>query len=161
MVAFSIPASSGGAVDADAERRLGGCEASDGNAIRAAADVVEVHLLAEGDAGRVATMLAANAHLQRGLRGPALIGGDTHHGADPFDVDADERVFGQHPLVHVIRQEAPGIVARQTEDGLRQVIGAEAEEVGDLRDLVRDQRGTRQLDHRVGMGMPVRQPNPA
>ena len=50
-------------------------------------------------------------------------------------------------LLDVLGQERAGVVARQAHRGLRQVVGAEGEELGDLRQLVREQRGARQLDH--------------
>jgi len=40
----------------------------------------------------------------------------------------------------VARQEAPGAVTRHAERGLREVVGAEAEELGGLRDLVGGER---------------------
>jgi hypothetical protein len=42
---------------------------------------------------------------------------------------------------------AARIVARQAERGLRQIIGAEAEEIRHLRDAIRGERRARQLDH--------------
>ena len=44
-------------------------------------------------------------------------------------------------------EELAGIVARQPERHLGQIVGAEAEELGVLGDLARAQRGARQLDH--------------
>src|SRR3546814_3362882 len=44
-------------------------------------------------------------------------------------------------------EEISGIVARQAEAGLGQVVGAEGEELGALGDLGGPQAGTRQLDH--------------
>jgi hypothetical protein len=44
-------------------------------------------------------------------------------------------------------RNTPDVVTRVAERELRQVVGAEAEEVGDLRDLVGGDRRTRDLDH--------------
>ena len=57
----------------------------------------------------------------------------------------------------VLGQESPlGVVAGEAERGLGQVVGAEAEEVGFLGDLLGDQAGPRQLDHRPDRARPVR-----
>jgi hypothetical protein len=47
------------------------------------------------------------------------------------------------------RQEAAGVVAAHAQRGLREVVRAEAEELGGLRDLVRRERATRDFDHRA------------
>ena len=67
-----------GLVDADAEGGLGGGEAGDGDAVGAARDVVQPDRLAERDRGRVAAVLAADAHLEPrpGLARPLLRGHD-------------------------------------------------------------------------------------
>jgi hypothetical protein len=62
-------------------------------------------------------------------------------------VEWDEGFFFIDTAVNLVRQEFARVVARQIIDRLRQVVGAEAEEVGAHRDLVRDQGSPRQLDH--------------
>src|SRR5438034_385289 len=70
--------------------------------------------------------------------------------ADAAFVDRGERVFREEVSSQIVNQEPPlGIVARDAISGLRQVIGAERKELGDLRQLVRDEGGTRHLDHRA------------
>ena len=49
----------------------------------------------------------------------------------------------------ILRQERTRIVARHAEAGLREVVGAEAEEFCRLRDLVSRERAARNLDHRA------------
>ena len=52
--------------------------------------------------------------------------------------------------MHVQRDELSlGVVTRETESRLREVVGAKAEEVGMLRDLVGDHASARQLEHRA------------
>jgi hypothetical protein len=47
------------------------------------------------------------------------------------------------PLLEVVGQELAGVVAREAHRHLRQVVGAEGEELGLLADAVGHQRGTR------------------
>ena len=61
--------------------------------------------------------------------------------ADAVDVDRLERVDRQDLLLQVRRHEPLDVVAAEAERHLRQVVGAEAEELGLLGDLVR-RRGT-------------------
>ena len=61
-----------------------------------------------------------------------------------------ERVVRQQLVLEVLGHEpALDVVAAETERHLRQVVGAEREELGDLGDLVGDERGARRLDHRA------------
>ena len=73
------------------QRRLRRRQAGDRHAVGRGADVIEADRLAEGDAGRVAAMLAANAELEAGPGRPAPLGGDRDQLADALDVEADER----------------------------------------------------------------------
>ena len=59
----------------------------------------------------------------------------------------------QNPLGQVRLDEVARVVAAEAERGLRQVVGAEAEELGVLGDLVRGQRSARNLDHRADLVM--------
>ena len=52
-------------------------------------------------------------------------------------------------MLQVVGQERVDVVAAVAERHLRQVVGAEAEEVGRLADLVGGQRSPRNLDHRA------------
>ena len=47
----------------------------------------------------------------------------------PFDIEADERIARIDALLDIGRQEARGVVAADAERGLRQVVGAEREEL--------------------------------
>ncbi len=58
--------------------------------------------------------------------------------------------FFLHDLqVLIDGQEAAGVVAAHAQRGLGEVVGAEAEELGVLRDLVGDERGAGHFDHRA------------
>ena len=80
----------------------------------------------------------------------AALDRDLHQLADAVAIDADEGIVIEQALLQVIAEEAAGIVARQAEAGLRQIVGAEAEELGRLGDLAGAERSARQLDHRAG-----------
>ena len=60
-----------------------------------------------------------------------------HEHADAFRVERRERVLLDEAGLLVGADEARGVVARDAEGGLRQVVGAEGEEVGALGDLLR------------------------
>ena len=92
-------------------------------------------------------MLAANAELDAGPGRPAPVGRDFDQLADALDIEADKRVARENALVDILGQEPSGIVARDAERGLGQVIGAEAEKLAMFGDLAGHQRGARQLDH--------------
>ena len=94
-------------------------------------------------------MLAAHAKVHVGVGGAALL--DSHaHQLEYCRIDGLEWVVLQDLLVHVQRDELGlGIVAGEAEGRLGKVVGAKAEEVGVLRDLVSDHAGTRQLEHRA------------
>ena len=67
----------------------------------------------------------------------------------PFDVDRRERILLEDLLVLVDPQELADVVAREAERHLRQVVGAEREELRFLRDLIGGHRAARHLDHRA------------
>ena len=75
-----------------AQRRLRGREAGDRDAEGRARDVVETRLLAEGDRGRIAAVLAADAELEVGAGRAAALGGDGDEFADAFGVQGHERI---------------------------------------------------------------------
>ena len=83
------------------------------------------------------------------LGDPGAFGGEADHAADAVDVEGDEGVFREDALVDVVGQETAGVVAGEAEDGLGEVVGAEAEELGDSSAIspARECRRRRELDH--------------
>ena len=95
-------------------------------------------------------MLAADADLEIGLHLASAFGADGDELADAVLVDGDERVDLEDGVLGVVCEDRRGIVARQAEAGLREIVGAEGEELRAgvaCGDLVGPQRGARQLDH--------------
>src|SRR5215475_10557491 len=110
------------------------------DAIGRAADVVEPDQVAELDRTGLAAVLAADAELQVRLRPPPPLDSGPHQVTDALLVEHLERVPLEHAVLEVEGEELPlRVVARHAEGRLREVVGAEGEEVGDLRDLVRAQ----------------------
>src|SRR3954452_4831436 len=139
-----------GGAGVSADDRLGGGPAGDRHAEGRAADVVEAGLVEQGDRLRVAAVLAAHAELELGLDRPTPLGADLHQFTNPVAVDRLERVALEQALFEVGgHHPALDIVAAEPERHLREVVGAEGEEVGLLGDGVGAQGGTRRLDHRA------------
>src|SRR6184192_648983 len=116
------------------ERRLGGRDARDRHAVRRAAHVVEPGQLEELDRLGIAAVLAADAELEVRLGLAAGPRRESDQPAHARAVDRLERAAVDDVLVHVAGEESPlAVVAREAERGLRQVIGAEREEVGHAR----------------------------
>ncbi len=121
-----------------------------GHPVRRAAHVVEPGFVEQGDALGIAAVLAAHPNLELGLGGPTPRGADLDQFADSGLVDGLERVALQQPLFEVGRHHpALDVVAAEAERHLREVVGAEAEEVRLLGDLVGPERGSWRLDHRA------------
>src|SRR5207253_3378807 len=124
--------------------------AGDRHAERRAADVVEAELVAELDAARLPPVLAANADLQLLLDAAPAHDADAHQVADAAAVERLERVAVEDPFFEVEGEELPlGVVAREAERRLCQVVRAAREEVRLLGDLVRPDARARQLDQRA------------
>src|SRR3954447_12963628 len=103
--------------------------------------------MAERDRRWIAAVLAANAELEAIAHLPPAVGRDANELTDAFAVDRDERVDRQNALRLVRAEEARGVVARNAERGLRQIVGAEREELRGLADLAGLETRARQLDH--------------
>ena len=94
-------------------------------------------------------MFAADAELEVGSRRPAPLRRHPDQLADPLYIEADERVPGVDALFDIRTEKARGVVAADAQRGLGQVVGAEREELGRVRDVAGAQRGAGQLDHRA------------
>src|SRR5579862_3204618 len=103
--------------------------------------------MAELYALRLAAVFSTDAQLDVGPRLPAVVARDFHEPADARLVDGRERVRLEYFQFQVLRKEAPGVVPAHAERRLGEVVGAEAEELGLPRDLAREERGARYLDH--------------
>src|SRR5215210_7480043 len=107
------------------QRGLCRSEARERHAVGRAADVVEPEPVAERDRLRLAAVLAADAELEVLLDAAPALDGDAHQVADAVLVEELERVALEHAVLEVARQElALGVVAREAERRLRQVVGA-------------------------------------
>src|SRR5688572_18636198 len=93
-------------------------------------------------------MLAADAELEAGLRAPPPLGGQRDQLADSVLVDRDEGVALEDSLLDIMGEEAAGVVAADSQRGLRKIVGSEAEEFGLGGDVRGAQRGPGKLDHR-------------
>src|SRR5467141_2380523 len=121
-----------------------------GHAERRSTDVVHADLMAKLHAVRIAAMFAADADLEFGARLAPLFDAPAHQHADTLGIERLEWIRAEYSgflLVHVIGQEAAGVVAGKTHGGLREVVGSEREEFRHFRDFSRQQGSARQLDH--------------
>ena len=128
---------------------VGGRQACDGHAERRAAHVVQARVVAEFDRRRFAAVLAADAALEHRALAAALEYGLANQLSHAVLVEDLERVVLQDALVEVDRQELADVVAREAQRHLRQVVGAEREELGDLGNLVGGHGCAGNLDHRA------------
>src|SRR5665647_2110090 len=121
------------------------------DAERRAAHVVHAGAVAELDALGIAAVLAADAHLEVGPGAAAPLDAHLHELADALLVEGRERVGRPDLLLlgDVEREELAGVVAAHAEGHLREVVGAEAEELRHFGDLVGGERRARDLDHRA------------
>src|SRR5882757_9260654 len=124
-----------------AERGLRGGETRDRHPIGRARDVVEADLVAERDGGGIAAMLAADAHLQIGPRLASARDADLDELADAVAIDRDEGIDLENALGDVGAEKTRGVVAADAVGGLRQVVGAEGEELRGLRHVAGHQAG--------------------
>ena len=87
--------------------------------------------------------------MRPGFDGPAAGDADLDQLADAVLVERLERVVLDDALLEIAGEELPlGVVSREAERRLREVVRAEGEEVGVPGDLAGPQRGAGQLDHR-------------
>ncbi len=87
----------------DGDLRRG--ETGDGDPVGGAGDVVEADFSAESDRGRVAAMLAADAHFQVGAHAPTLLNRHLDQLAHAVTVQCLEWVLRQNLVLHVLEQE--------------------------------------------------------
>ena len=123
------------------------CEACDRHAEGRAGDVVEADLVAELDGGRIAAVLTADTAVEFGTGRTAELDRHLHQLADAHRVETGEGI-GFVDLVRIVcGQELAGVVAREAERHLGEVVRTEAEELRFLGDVVCGKGCTRDLDH--------------
>jgi hypothetical protein len=77
-----------------------------------------------------------------------LLGCDAHQFADAVDIERDEGILFDDAFLLVDSSGiGRGVVARNAEGGLGQVVGAEGEELGHFGNIAGPHGGARQLDH--------------
>src|ERR1700752_1561948 len=101
-------------------------------------------------------MLAADPELQPIAQLSTSISSDANQLTHTVAIDRDEGVDWQDSLRLIGAEEACRIVARNAEGGLRQIVGAEWEDLRGLRDLAGLETGARQLDHGAGLIVDLR-----
>ena len=92
-------------------------------------------------------MFAADAELDVRAGLAALGDGDLHELANAGAVERGEGVLLEDFRLGVGHEEGAHVVATDAESGLGEVVGAEAEELGALGDLVGGERAARDFDH--------------
>src|SRR3974390_45502 len=94
-------------------------------------------------------MLAANAELQPRTGRTSALGSKAYQLADPFDIERDKRIVLKDPEPLIGPGKARRAIPREPKDGLRQIVGTKAEELGGLGNFAGAQRRPRQLNHRA------------
>ena len=105
--------------------------------------------MAELDGRRIAAVLAADTEVHGRTGRFTHLDRHIHQFANADRVEAGERVEFVDLVLVVRGQEFAGVVAREAEGHLRQVVRAEAEELRFLRHFVGGERRARDLDHRA------------
>ena len=101
--------------------------------------------MAETNRVGVSAMLSADAKLEffAGLAPPFCR--NLNELAHAFDIERHKRIARDHALAQIVVQEHAGIVAANADGGLRQIVGAEGEELRRLGDVAGAQRRARQF----------------
>src|SRR5260370_7961356 len=113
-------------------------------------DVVHPYLMAELHAVGIAAVFAADADLELLTGLAALFDAPAHQHSDALGVERLERIRSEYAgflLIHIVRQEAAGVIAGKSHGGLGQVIGSKGEEFRHFGDLSSQQGVPRQFDH--------------
>src|SRR5664280_3422271 len=108
------------------------CQTCSQHAEGRARDVIKPELRTKLDGRRFATVFAADPDLDRRTRLAALFDGHLQQLPNPFAIEHCKRVLLQTSLRKIGRQALVDVVARETEGCLREIVSAEAEELGFL-----------------------------
>ena len=119
------------------ESGLSGGKAGNGHAQGRAGDVVEANLVEEGDRVGVATVLTADAEANVGADLAAKLDSKLHQLANTLAVKLLKGVAGQNTALDVLGHELGlGIVTGEAKGHLGEIVGAKAEELGLLGQLI-------------------------
>ena len=102
-------------------------------------------------------MLATNAQLQRLVRRQPSLHRQGHQRSDARAIQSRERIMRHKTQPLVLLQKTARIVTTDPPHRLRQVVRAKTEKLRTPRNLVRQQRRARQLDHRADTPIQRRQ----
>src|SRR5262249_23393786 len=116
---------------------------------RRAAHVCEADAMAELNAVGIASMLAADAELDVGTCLLPLCNGYFHQLANARLIHRGKWVFLDDFEFLIRSEERARVIAAHAKRGLREVVRAEAEELGGLRDFIRCEWPARDFNHRA------------
>src|SRR5712675_1475493 len=97
-------------------------------------------------------MLAADSSLELGPRRAPAFNAPAHQLSDTMCVQRLKWIIRKYAgllFINVVRQETPGVIARQSHAHLSQIVGPERKEFRDLGDLATEDRRPRNFDHRA------------
>src|SRR5258708_27935188 len=92
-------------------------------------------------------MLSANADMEMWTGLTSTLNGDLDQLSDAFTIESGERVLFQYAAIEIDGQELTHVVAGETERSLREIVGAEGEELGLCGNFRGGQARAWQLDH--------------
>src|SRR5207248_3206783 len=103
--------------------------------------------VAECHRGGIAAVLSANADLELAPALAPALDPDAHQFADSLAVQRHEWILLEDAARDIDAEKACRVVATDAIRRLRQIVGAEGEEFGGLRNLAGHQGRARKLDH--------------
>ena len=92
-------------------------------------------------------MFAAQPENQVRSRGTTAFRGQKEHFANSLGIKGLERIFLVDALLNIFAHESTRVVSTESENHLREIIGAETEKLRHFRYLSCPERGARGLDH--------------
>src|ERR1035437_7779165 len=129
------------------ECRLRSCQPGGQQPEGRAGYIVEPDLVAELEGLWIAAMLATDANLEVGSGVASLGRRHLHQQAGASLVKGGEGILFEDSGLDICRKEVVDVVTRDAIGGLRQIVGAEAEELGFFGDLLGGEGRARQFDH--------------
>src|ERR1700688_3466181 len=102
-------------------------------------DVVHFYFVAELNAGRISSVFAADSNLQLWPNRSPSLNRPANEQSNAMNIQRLKRIIGKDsgfPLVHIFRQEPPGIIPGEPHSHLRQVVCPERKEFCNLGNFV-------------------------